>query len=111
MVSVITCLHFFIMVNTVLKILHIKPQWDIIISNYHHNHIHYKTKKTFNKQVIKAGKLIVKAGYLCIIKSYINWYWQKLGNKYSAIIEPHTIVHTCLFVSTIKFISDIPRIL
>ena len=33
-------------------------------------------KKTVDKQVIKVGKIIVKAEYLSIMKTNTNWYWQ-----------------------------------
>ena len=33
---------------------------------------------------------------------------EKLGTKDSVIIETHTIFHTCLYMSTIKYVSDIP---
>ena len=37
--------------------------------------------KTVDKQVIKAGEIIVKAEYICIMKSNTNWYWQQIGTR------------------------------
>ena len=47
--------------------------------------------KTVDKQVIKAGKIIVKSEYLSLIKANTNQYWEKLGNKETVAIATHTI--------------------
>ena len=65
--------------------------------------------KTFDRQCIKAGQLIVKAEYLGLIKTSKNWYWQQLENKESITISPRTIFHPCLDVSNIKYVADVPR--
>ena len=43
------------------------------------------------------------------MKANKYWYWKKLGTKESVIIETRTTVHPCLYVSTIKYVTDIPR--
>ena len=65
--------------------------------------------KTVDKQVIKLVELIVKAGYVSIMRSNTNWYWQQLGTKDSVIIVTRTIAHPCLYVSTIEYVADITR--
>ena len=65
--------------------------------------------KTVYKQVINTGIIIVKSEYLSIMNVNKNWYWKKLGTTESVIIETHTIFYPCLYVSTIKNVSDIPR--
>ena len=67
--------------------------------------------KTVDKKVIKSVELIVKAGYISIMRSNTNWYWQQLGTKDSVIIVTRTIAHPCLYVSTIEYVADITRIL
>ena len=42
------------------------------------------------------------------MKSNTNWYWQQLRTKDVVFIETHTIFHTCLDVSNIKYVSDTP---
>ena len=54
--------------------------------------------KIVDKQLIKAGELIVKAEYLSIINANTNWHWKKFETKESVIIETHTIGYTCLYV-------------
>ena len=40
-----------------------------------------KDKKIFDKQVIKADEIIVKAEYPSIMKANTNLYWKQLGTK------------------------------
>ena len=47
--------------------------------------------------------------YISIMKTNTNWYWKQLENKESVIIATCTIFHTCLYVPTIKYVSDISR--
>ena len=65
--------------------------------------------KTFYNQVIEAGELIAKVEYISIKRSNTNWYWQQIGTEASVIIETCTIVHPCLYISTIKDDADTPR--
>ena len=61
--------------------------------------------------MIKSGEHILKSEYLTIMKTNTNCYWQQLENKKSIIITTHTIVHTCIDVSTIEDVADILRML
>ena len=67
-----------------------------------------KIKKTVEKQVIKAGEIIVKPEFLIIMKNYTKWHWQQLGTQESIIIENCTIFHPCLDMSSIKDVAEIP---
>ena len=59
----------------------------------------------------EAGELIATSKYLIIMKANINCYWKQLGSKESVIIATCIIFHPCLDVSTIKYVTDIPRTL
>ena len=43
------------------------------------------------------------------MKSKTNWYWKQNGTNQSVIISTHTIVFTCIEVSVINNVADIPR--
>ena len=57
-----------------------------------------KDNKTVEKQVTKAGELILKEEYISTMKSNTNWYWKQLVTKEGIIIETRTIYHLCLYV-------------
>ena len=71
--------------------------------------INVTRKKTANKKVTNAGEIIVNVVYLIMMKANTNWYWKEHGNKGSVIIATCTIVHQCIDVATIEFVSDLPR--
>ena len=62
-----------------------------------------------NKQAINAGELVANVVNFIMIKSNTNWYWKEHGNKDSFIIATHIIVNSCLYVATIKDVSDLPH--
>ena len=67
-----------------------------------------QNNNTMDKQVIKAGEIIVKPEFLIIMKNYTKWYWQQFGTQESIIIENCTIFHPCLDMSSIKDVAEIP---
>ena len=44
------------------------------------------------------------------MKSKTDWYWKNPRTDQSVIISAHTIVCTCLEVSVLNNVADIPRI-
>ena len=65
---------------------------------------------TIYGQVISAGKLFVKAQYICSIKENTNWYWKQQQPLQQTIIVPtSTILHPRLDVTTIIYVRDIPK--
>ena len=44
-----------------------------------------------------------------MMKVNTNWYREEHGNKHSAIIATSTISHTCIYVTTIKDVVDLPH--
>ena len=44
-----------------------------------------------------------------MMKVNTNWYREEHGNKHSAIIATSTISHTCIYVTTIKDVMDLPH--
>ena len=60
-------------------------------------------------QVISAGKLVVKAQYLCSMQENINWYWKQQSPKQTIIVTTRTIIHPNLYVVIIREVQDIPK--
>ena len=60
-------------------------------------------------QVFKSGGLTVRAAYLRSIKYNTNSYLEPENNQSVLILSTLTIEHTCLDVSVVTYMSDIPR--
>ena len=68
-----------------------------------------QNKTTIDGQVISAGKLFVKAQYLCSVQENTNWYWKQQPLQQTIMVTTHNILHPCLDVITIIYFQDIPK--
>ena len=50
-----------------------------------------------------------KTKHVANLRLTSHMYWQQNRNKQGGVINTHNIFHTCLDVSIIKYVSDIPH--
>ena len=58
--------------------------------------------------IITAGKLVVKAQYICSMQVDTNWYWNQQPKHHLITVPTRTIVHTQLEVNGITYFHAIP---
>ena len=64
---------------------------------------------TIDRQIITAGKLVVKSQYLCPMQVDTNWSWNKNTQHNVTTVPTRTILHPGLEVNTITDIHDTPK--
>ena len=64
---------------------------------------------TIDGQVISAGKLVIKAQYICSMQENTNCYWKQKPLQKTIIVPTRTTLNTRLYVITIRYIQDIPK--
>ena len=65
---------------------------------------------TTDRQIITAGKLVVKAQYLCSVQVDTNWYWNQHTQQHVLTVPTRTIIHPRLEVNPVKYFHAIPKI-
>ena len=64
---------------------------------------------TIYRQVVSAGKLIVKAKYLCSIQEKTNCYWKQQPLQQTIILPTRKILHPRLEVIIIRYVQETPK--
>ena len=64
---------------------------------------------TIDGQIITAGKLVVKAQYLCFIQEITNWFWDQHPQHQVITVLTCAIIHLRLDVTAITYFHDIPK--
>ena len=59
---------------------------------------------TIDRQVISAGKLVVKAQYICFMQENINWYWKQQPLQNTIIVPTRKIIHPRLDVIIMRYV-------
>ena len=63
----------------------------------------------YRLQIISAGKLVVKAQYLCPMQENTNWYWKQQSLQHNIMVTTCTFIHLCIDVERITDVPDIPK--
>ena len=69
--------------------------------------LQYNTK--IDRQMITAGKLVVKSKYICYMKVDTYWYWDKHPQNHVITVLTRTILHPQLEFNAITDFCDIPK--
>ena len=64
---------------------------------------------TINRQIITAGKLVVKTQYLCYMKETTNWFWAKHPQHQVITVPTRTTLYPRVDVTSITDIHYIPK--
>ena len=64
---------------------------------------------TIYVQIITAGKLVVKAQYLCSVQVYNNWYWNQNPQHHVITVPTRTIFNPRLEVNAVTYFHYIPK--
>ena len=62
-----------------------------------------KENTTIDGQIITAGKLVVKAKYLCSMQIDTNWYWNQQPKKHVITVPTLTILNPQLEVNAVTY--------
>ena len=63
---------------------------------------------TIDGKIITAGKIVVKAQYLCTVQVDTNWYWNQQPKHHVITVPTRTILHPQLEVNAITDYYEIP---
>ena len=66
---------------------------------------------TIYGKIITAGKLVVKAQYLCSIQVDNNWYWNQHPQDQVITVPKHTVLHPRHEVIEVTYFHTIPKCL
>ena len=64
---------------------------------------------TIDGKIITAGKLFVKAKYLCSMHIDTNWYWNKHPQHHVITVTTRTIIYPQLEINAITDIHDMTK--